>query len=1655
MTRDPPADTHDTAPDDESQSGILPIDRRDYLQYTGVLAGGSFLGSPAGATASSETSDAGESGSIIEDDATPTDLRVEYATNPLGVDEPRPRFSWCLASDQPDQGQTAYRIRVGSSAAAITSEGADVWDSGKVASSRSTNIEYDGPALDPATRYYWTVRVWDVDETPSEWSEPAHWETGLLDEENWTAEWIGRSEDDSSSDERPGSEWTDYSFEADVTLLEAAAGLVFRAQDADNLYMWQINTVRSSEPLLRPHIREDGGWSTLEPVSLQDVMGENPHDQHRVRIDVVGDRITTTIDGQQVHRVTDSTHSSGTIGFRQNGAEHARYDDVLVTAEGGDVLFEEHFDSTLVETFSGGSIVDGQLDVQGGGVVLRSSGSRNPSPLLRSEVPLDQNVVDARAYVSGLGFYELYVNGEQIGEQVLDPAQTDYEHTVLYATHDVTDALQRGENALGVALGRGRYGELADNVWNWDDPPWWSDPELRLQVEVTFDDGSTTTITSDDDWYVTDGPTRRDSLFAGEFYDAREEQAGWTTPAYDDADWEAVDVVDGPAGEATAQHVQPITTFERLEPVDVTEPESGVYVFDIGQMIAGWTEIAVDGPEGTAVTLTMGEKLHGDGTVNNDNGLISEPMQTDTYVLDGNGPETWESRFSYKGFRYVQVEGYPGTPTADDITGVVVHSAIDENVDSDFACSSDLLTQIHENTQWAFLNNYHGVPTDTPTYEKNGWTADALVTAETGMFNFRLARFYRKWLADVRDAQLDAPEVIGEEGNIPVIVPTADWGYAGWTPDPAWQSVYVLLTWWTYQYYGDRRILEEHYDGMKAYVRYLQRKADSHIIRDGLGDWVAPGGGAVPPEGPGIVSTAYFYRDAEVLADIAAVLGHDDEATEFSQLATDIETAFNDEFFDPTADVYSTGNVSEYRQTSNVFPLAYDLVPGDHEDAVAANLAENVMEVHDGHLDTGAHGTKYLLPVLTEHGYHDVAYTVATQRTYPSWGHWVENDMTALLERWTLNARSRDHHFLGSIDEWFYKYLAGIRAPDEPGFDRFTVKPHPPEDLDEVTATTETVKGTIESHWLQNDDGTFTHDLSIPVNASADVHVPAEYRWAVIVDGELAVTHDVTAFQGMDEGYAVFEMGSGDWSIESDPMLGRFGFARHLTSEQQETVSDLRDAGDLTADQTEHLNAQLSKLHSQLEEAMTARIAGDATVVERHAQQALVTVNQLRRWLSNQVQSGGLSRSTAAGLQDSLRTIDQAVSTNSERLLDVQTELVNESNAISAGSSGRVTAVVANDGEENINDVSVSLSSPAGWTVTPVGSTKTGVIKPGQSFAVEFEVAVPLSQPTGPVTLTGQATYQHRGGTVESSVSTALTIGSPIDVTSLEADSVQPGETTEVNAVIGNAIDRPVSGTVSLTIPDGWNVDSVEKPYQVDASGTSSVTFDVAVPASATSDGVVTAVATYGDIVGARAQTEVDVDVPSVTVDDFEDDDLAEYKGHVDGYEVDSQTPVLQGESSLKMRASGDERRIASTLGLAHYPSAGDTVKYNFQLGSASDTITFVFGAQSETADPAHRYDLNLHSPSNTMYLWRIENGVPTAVGSTQVPIADYVGKWLEGTIEWGSDGTIVATLTDPSGTRIARLTGTDTTYQRGGIGYRINKAEGSPGVTVDHVRTL
>jgi len=752
---------------------------------------------------------------------------------------------------------------------------------------------------------------------------------------------------------------------------------------------------------------------------------------------------------------------------------------------------------------------------QGQDALATGDKAPQPAPLLRKTFTLPKPPASARVYICGLGYYELHLNGSKVGDHVLDPAFTRYDRRALYVTYDVTSQLKKGANALGVILGNGWFNMHTRCVWDFDKAPWRDRPALLCQLEITFDDGSKTVVASDATWRVTTGPIVFDSIRNGERYDARQEKAGWDIAETSDADWPVAQIVAGPKGKLTAQMMPPIKVTKTIRPVKLAEPKPGVYVFDVGQNIAGWARLRVFGPGGTEVVLRYGERLNTDGTL--DQKEIGQHIktgkpQTDTYILKGRGTEVWEPRFAYHGFQYVEATGLPGKPDLGTLEARVVHTAFDRA--GAFECSNDLFNRIQRNTLWSYVSNFVGYPTDCPHREKNGWTGDAHLAAETGLYNFDAAAAYTKWLDDLKDEQRPT-------GELPGIVPTSGWGYQ-WGNGPAWDSAYVLIPWYLYQYRGDTRILAEHYDRLKLYVDYLTSKAKNGSVAIGLGDW-APAKTTTPEK---ITSTGYYYCDALIVSQAAALLGKAEDAKKYADLAAAIRDAFNREFYDHKTGLYAGGT-----QTAMSCALYHGLVPPQERAKVLGRLVEAI-RAKDGHLDAGILGTKYLIDSLTASGRADVVYGMATKTDYPSWGRWLEQGATTLWEQWDGEA-SRNHIMFGHISAWFYQTLAGINADAEAaGFKRIIFKPRLLGDVKWAHAEHESMYGTIKSTW-EIKDGLFTLKIAVPVNTSATVYVPTDRRKTAAEGLGSVYRADYVRFLRMEDDDAVFEVQSGTYEFVS------------------------------------------------------------------------------------------------------------------------------------------------------------------------------------------------------------------------------------------------------------------------------------------------------------------------------------------------------------------------------------------------------------------------------------------------------------------------------------------------------------------------------------------
>ena len=758
------------------------------------------------------------------------------------------------------------------------------------------------------------------------------------------------------------------------------------------------------------------------------------------------------------------------------------------------------------------------------------------SPLLRKDWVLDKPIRRARAYFSGLGWSELYINGTKVSEHVLDPAATDYEKRVLYVTHDVTKQLKHGANAIGMMLGNGWYCEPRDLRYG-------DSPSALLQLHVEFADGTKTSFVSDPTWKAASGPITSNSMWRGEEYDARLEQAGWTEPGFEDGKWAQAVVKKSPGGVLASQTMPAIKVNKRIKPVKLTSPSPGIYVYDLGQHFGGWARLKVKGPAGTRVAIRYSERIV-EKTGLADQAIHVSGSETDFYTLKGdlNG-EVYEPRFDFHPVRYVQLDGYPGEPTIDDLEGCVVYSSVD--LSSEFACSNPLLNQIHKNIGWTQTNGLFGYPLDCLHRELYAPIDPATVTGNLYPRPY-MPLFWTKWLTDIKEALLP-------DGGVPDIAPLYI-PYGGGKPDPAWGGNYPLLVWYLYQYYDDRRLLEDHYEGMQRWLRYLQEHDDEeYIVQGHYGDHLVPGDEPgdeqfMSKETPAtLIWTGYYYRAALLTSQAAEVLGKTEDARTYARLAEDIKNAFNKKWFNLETNQYSTGS-----PTANLFPLDLGIVPDGRAQYVANNAAELLLQKYGGHVHSGNTGTTCMIDTLSAYGHGDTMYGVATKTTFPGWGYMVANGATTIWENWG-RYKSRSRHggqesmiMWATLDGFLYNDLAGIKAPDyyaptimAPGFKEIEIRPYVLGDLTHASGSQRTVRGRVSSGWEKSEHGLILK-ATIPVNCKASVSVPkAAFAKFGIEEGGKKVWQDDQFIDGVDgiraakddASHVKFEVGSGTYEF--------------------------------------------------------------------------------------------------------------------------------------------------------------------------------------------------------------------------------------------------------------------------------------------------------------------------------------------------------------------------------------------------------------------------------------------------------------------------------------------------------------------------------------------
>lgn len=725
------------------------------------------------------------------------------------------------------------------------------------------------------------------------------------------------------------------------------------------------------------------------------------------------------------------------------------------------------------------------------------------STLLRREFTIDRPLRRATAYVTGLGYYELFCNGRRVGDQVLAPAVSNYRAWIDYDAHDLTRQLRPGPNALGLHLGNGWFNPLP-KWWDVYRMPWFGAPRARLQLHLEYQDGTTALIGTDETWKSAPGPVRSSCVYDGETYDATLESPGWDRPGFDDRDWTAAHRVDPPGGELVVPTMPPIRVTQSLPARSCREVRPGVFVFDVGQNASGWARLKVRGPRGTKVTLRYAEDVAADGSL--DVTSNEKALATDVYVLRGRGWETYEPRFTFHGFRYVEVTGLPEPPRLDQLEGRVVHTDVEST--GQFTCANPLIERLHRATRWSQRSNLMGYPMDCPQRdERLGWFGDAMVTADEALLNFDTLGFFRHWLDGIRRNQNPT------NGDISIISPRP---YVPDEPDPTWSSAYPVVVWQCYLVSGDRQFLATHFEAMRRYVDYLGTQAREDVLpKYWIGDWGSTEAGWKEGD-PASVGTGFYHLDATIVARAAAVLGRADEARRYAALAARIGAAFHARFFDATRGQYDAGG-----QFSQAFPLVLGLVPESRHADVLRRILDD-LKAHHGHFTVGVLGAKYLIDALTQAGRADVAYDLVNVPGQPGWAHLIEGQ-TTLCEFWDRHG-SHNHVMLGSIDAWFYRTLAGIQLDENrPGYEHVLIRPWLPPSLPAVQAAIETVRGRVASAWQQSASG-YELRVEIPVNTTATVRLPTQAN-------DLIQVRPKRPEQSRTADAAVFALGSGRYSF--------------------------------------------------------------------------------------------------------------------------------------------------------------------------------------------------------------------------------------------------------------------------------------------------------------------------------------------------------------------------------------------------------------------------------------------------------------------------------------------------------------------------------------------
>jgi len=1060
-----------------------------------------------------------------------------------------PRLSWELNSVQKGEKQTAWNVIVSDDKGKIDAGNGNIWDSGKRKGDETFGIKLPGDRLKSFTKYYWKIRVWDRDGKVSGWSEPASFITGAFDKKEWKAEWIG------DLPEKPLeyplvykhigylSSYTEKDNEEKWVQIDLG-----KTMDIDKIILYpSYNNIKQIKdyyfpPAFRIELSKDGNsWEQSvekNPATLPDGKAEE------VALGKTRGRyvrfVATKLRSYDTRNYDYEDQGDTSKLFAFSLAEMEVVNDDKVLSSGCKVTYK---DALIKIDREDGYDPDMLTDGITGTPLYPKRRPIPPSPLLRKTIELREKPAEAIAYVSALGVYEISFNGIAPDHRVLAPEWTDYHKRVQYQVFDVKNLLDVGTNAIGAQLADGWYaGMLGPTRWSGYFPKrgaYGLNRRLFFQMEVTYPNGEKETFVSDDSWKIfPDGPIRMADNFLGETYNANNEVKDWQTKKFDDSTWKKVVADSQVDANLVPQVNQPVKIIETLEARSVSKTKEGYFIFDVGENIAGWCNIILEGKPGDKIVLRHGEILDDKGELYTDN--LNAAIQTDSVILGPSGKLTYEPRFTYHGFRYIEVRGLRGVPDKSILKAKVVASDLPRT--SNFSCSNPMLNQLYKNINRSHISNMIGVPTDCPQRdERCGWMGDIFIFGQTSMFNRDMAAFFNKWIMDIMDAQ-------SIRGTFPDIAPHPFAYEKHFTNAPGWADAAVNLPYLMYINYGDKEIIADHFEAYERYIENIKKSNPDLIWKSGLGlnygDWLngntlnAAGfpktGAQIPSQ---VFSTIMFFNSVNVLSKMAVATGKNEKAVYYSELAAKIKSAFAEHFID------ADGKIEGDAQACYAMALHYDIFPKELEKSFEKRMIDKFIP-YSGRMNTGFHSTLCLMKELVKRGYTDKAFELLETKEFPSWGYSIEQGATSVWERWDgyvkgwglqgASMNSFNHYAFGAIGEWMYENILGIQPDNNsPGFRHFILKPLPGGSLTWAEGSYNSISGRIEAGW-KKDKSRFEYHFAIPANTTATVCIPGKNGGDILLDGKKLSDLFQPGKVDYKNGYAIFEVQSGTYSVISE-----------------------------------------------------------------------------------------------------------------------------------------------------------------------------------------------------------------------------------------------------------------------------------------------------------------------------------------------------------------------------------------------------------------------------------------------------------------------------------------------------------------------------------------